>query len=365
MAKDFSLTTYPWSYQAKYTAEGKWEEAFIEKPHLSLEQEANLKKEAYNELLNKRNCFDNMPLVNHSTQYGLGCFEGMKAYPFKDGSVKIFRPDENGKRFAKSMTGLRMPTMDVNQFVNACKEMIRLNKEIGFFIKYNSDWEKDNYLSGHAVYMRPFTYSEPAIGLGISQYPWIVIVGTPVGSYFKPGSKKAVTTNMTRATPFGTGCIKCNANYVIPILAKKKAEDEGFMEAIFLDPKEHHYVEEGSSCNIFFVKKDGTLVTPELGDTILPGITRKSVIQLAKDKGIKVEERKISIDEVLSETVESFVTGTAAGISHFESITHEGKTVKYSDGEITPIALELLLELKGIQYGAIEDRHGWMVDVEK
>jgi len=135
------------------------------------------------------------------------------------------------------------------------------------------------------------------------------------------------------------------------------------MEAIFLDATEHQYIEEGSSCNIFFYLKNGTLVTPDLQDTILPGVTRKSVLTLAQDMGVKTEERKISIDEVLSEATESFVTGTAAGIAHFESITHKGKTATFSNGEMGEMTRSLLRQLKGIQYGAIEDRHGWMFDV--
>lgn len=365
MAKaGFSLSTYPFSYSAKYMADKKWVERYQEKPHKSVEEEAKLSPAEYEILMQQRNSFPEMPLINYTTQYGLGCFEGMKAFPQKDGSLKLFRPDENAARFASSMKGLKMPPYPEKLFLQAVKEVVKQNKEIGFFPKYDEEWEKDNYLNGHAVYLRPFTYSEPAIGLGLSYFPWVIIAATPVGSYFKPGSTAAVTTNMIRATRNGTGWIKCDANYVIPILAKKQAEADGYMEAIFLDVKEQKYIEEGSSCNIFFVMKNKTLVTPSLGDTILPGITRKSVIQLAEDAGITVEVRPVSIDEVLSDAVESFVTGTAAGIAHFESITHQGKTNKLGNGEIGETAKKLLLELKGIQYGAVEDRHGWMVDAE-
>jgi len=163
--------------------------------------------------------------------------------------------------------------------------------------------------------------------------------------------------------PGGTGWIKCNANYVTPILAKKEAEAEGHMEAIFLDAVEHRFIEEGSSCNIFFRMQNGSLVTPDLQDTILPGITRKSVLTLAEDMGIETEERRIAIDEALRDATEVFVTGTAAGIAYIESITHQDKTVVYSGGEMGELTRTLLHKLKGIQYGAEPDTHDWMLSV--
>lgn len=361
--KGFQLSTHPCAYQAQFLGEGNWKESFPTKHHLTPEAESRLSEADLEALLTERACFPGIPLVTYTSQYGLGCFEGMKALPQKDGSMKLFRPDQNAQRFYSSMQGLRMPPLPTDRFIAAVKWVVNQNNQLGYCPRYNPEWEKDDFLTADAVYLRPFSYSEAAVGLGVPKHPYVFVVSTTVGSYFKPGNTKACTTDRTRATPHGTGWIKCDANYVIPILAKKEAEDEGYMEVIFLDPIEHRYVEEGSSCNIFFVMKDGTLVTPELGDTILPGITRKSIIQLAKDKGYRVEERKISIDEVLADTKESFVTGTAAGIGHFESITHKGKTVRYSNGEMTPVAKELLIELKGIQYGVIEDRHHWMVDV--
>ncbi|TFG61685.1 MAG: branched chain amino acid aminotransferase, partial [Spirochaetales bacterium] len=198
---------------------------------------------------------------------------------------------------------------------------------------------------------------------GLSLLPWVVMVSTPVGAYFKPGNAKAVTTSMIRAFPGGTGWIKCDANYVVPILAKKEAEAAGFMEAIFLDALEHTYIEEGSSCNIFFYLKNGSLVTPALGDTILPGINRESVLTLAGEAGVKTEERRISIDEVLADAKEAFVTGTAAGISYIESVTHKGKTAAFAGGKIGELTSGLLKTLKGIQYGKLEDKHGWMLGV--
>ena len=361
--KGFSLSPYPWTYHAKFEENQKWSEKFQLKPHKSPEQEAALLDTEYQQLMISRNSFPELPLVNYTSQYGLGCFEGLKAFPWKNGKIKLFRPDQNAIRFASSMKGLKMPQFPESKFISAVKQVVLKNKELGFVPKYDSEWEKNNYLNGRAVYIRPFTYSEPAIGLGLSLNPWVVMMATPVGSYFKPGSKDAVTTNMSRATKNGTGWIKCDANYVIPILAKKQAEADGYMEAIFLDAIKQEYIEEGSSCNIFFVMKDNKIVTPKLGDTILPGITRKSVIQLAKDAGHIVEEREISIKEVLSNAKESFVTGTAAGIAHFESITHKKETATFGKNGIGEIANSLLLELKGIQYGARKDKHNWMVDI--
>ncbi len=150
---------------------------------------------------------------------------------------------------------------------------------------YDPEWAADDFVRGSAVYIRPFTFAEPGIGVGISRLPWVIIVTTPVGSYFKPGNSKAVTTKRVRANPGGTGWIKADSNYVTSALAKKEAETAGYMEAVFLDAKEHSYFEEGSSCNIFFVMKDGALVTPSLEDTILPGHHAQKRAPAGKGKG--------------------------------------------------------------------------------
>lgn len=361
-AKGFTLSIYPWVYVAQSENSG-WKEEFQEKPHKTPAEEASMGEAELSELLVKRNSFPDLPLVNYTTQYGMGCFEGMKAFPQKDGSLKLFRPGENAKRFRNSMEGLKMPGFPEATFIKAVKETVRRNKEIGFAPNYDPSWEAGDFAGGHAVYIRPFSYAESAIGLGLSTKPWVVIITTPVGSYFRPGNSKAVTTDRARAFPGGTGWIKCDANYVVPILVKKEAEAQGYMEAIFLDAESKEYIEEGSSCNIFFVLKNGSLVTPNLSDTILPGITRASVIQLAKDLGISVEERKISIHEVMDSAVEAFVTGTAAGVSYLESVTHKGNIREFNSGKIGATTRELQVELKGIQYGSREDRHGWMVQI--
>jgi branched-chain amino acid aminotransferase len=363
MAKGFTLACYPWVYKAKFVGGQDWNEEYEEKPHKTPAQEAALPDAERDALLAQRNSFPDLPLVNYTTQYGMGCFEGMKAFPQKDGSLKLFRPDENGKRMARSMEGLMMPAFPPEMLVQAARKVVRNNAALGFAPVYDASWEKDNFLSGNSVYIRPFSYAEPGIGVNLSRFPWVIIVTTPVGAYFSAEQSHAVTTNMIRATKNGTGWIKADSNYVIPTLAKNKAVAEGYIEAVFLDAEEHKFVEEGSSCNIFFYLKNGTLVTPELGDTILPGITRKSIITLAREMGVTVEERKISIDEAMSEAKETFVTGTAAGLTYFESLTHEGKKAVFNEGKMGDLSTELLHTLKGIQYGAVEDKHGWMVEV--
>lgn len=360
MAKEFSLETGPWVYRAKHSENGVWTEEYVEQPHLSPKEEETLPESEREKLLLRRNNFADMPLVNYTTQYGMGCFEGLKAFPQPDGSLKLFRPDENGKRMEASMEGLGMPPFPQGMFLAAVRTVVGKNQGLGFAPRYDSAWAKDDFVSGRSVYVRPFTYAEPGIGVGISKHPWVVVVTTPVGAYFNPGNSKAVTTRRVRANPGGTGWIKADSNYVTSALAKREAESAGYMEAVFLDAREQKYFEEGSSCNIFFLMKDGTLVTPSLEDTILPGITRKSIILLAREKGLRTEERRVSVKEVFSEAKECFVAGTAAGISFIESVTHEGNEVVFAGRQIGELTRSLLKTLKGIQYGALPDTHGWM-----
>ena len=360
MAKGFTLETDPWVYRAKLSEDGTWGEEYVEQPHLTPRQEEALPDAERAKLLLRRNNFADMPLVNYTTQYGMGCFEGLKAFPQPDGALNLFRPDENGRRMESSMKGLHMPPFPPQMFLSAVRTVVGKNQSIGFTPVYDSAWAKDDFVSGHAVYIRPFTYAEPGIGVGTSKYPWVVVISTPVGSYFKPGNSKAVITKRVRANPGGTGWIKADSNYVTSALAKREAESAGYMEAIFLDAREQKYFEEGSSCNIFFLMKNGTLVTPSLEDTILPGITRRSVIVLAKEKGVKTEERRVSVKEVFSNARECFVAGTAAGISFIESITQDGKEAVFANREMGDLTRSLLKVLKGIQYGALPDSHGWM-----
>lgn len=360
MAKGFSLEMCPWVYRAQYREDGSWSEEYVEKPHRTPAEEKRLADVERAKLLLSRNNFADLPLVNYTTQYGMGCFEGLKAFPQPDGSLKLFRPDQNGRRFESSMKGLFMPGFPAAKFVEAVRRVAGRNHALGFAPAYDPAWARDDFVGGHSLYLRPFSYAEPGIGVGISRQPWVIVIATPVSSYFEPVAPRAVTSRRVRAFPGGTGWIKADSNYVTSALAKREAENAGYAEAIFLDAKERRYFEEGSSSNIFFVLRGPTLVTPSLEDTILPGITRSTVIQLAREHGIATEERRVSVDEVFANGVECFVSGTAAGVTFFESLTHEGRTVTFGDGRIGEVSRFLLKTLKGTQYGAIDDSHGWM-----
>jgi branched-chain amino acid aminotransferase len=261
------------------------------------------------------------------------------------------------------MQGLSMPPFPEDLFIKACIETVRRNIELGFCPPYKPEWEKDAFMSADSIYLRPFTLAEGGIGVNISREPWVMVICTTVSSYFSGGSSDAFITERIRATPKGTGWIKACANYTIAALAKHEAVQAGYMECVFLDAVHHKYVEEGSSCNIFFYLKSGELVTPELGDTILPGITRASIIELARDKGIKTNERSITIDEALEETRECFVTGTAVGAQPLTSLTWHGKKAAFNNGKEGELTREIRNTLKGIQYGALPDTIGWMTQI--
>jgi branched-chain amino acid aminotransferase len=356
----FTLNTYPVIYRSKFSG-GNWKGEYLEKPHKTPEEEQKLDDQELLKLENARNFYDDMPLVNYTTQYGLACFEGLKALPQKNGGLAIFRPDQNAARFRRSMQGLFMPGFPENDFTAACIEVVKRNSELGFSLRYKTEWEKDSYMSADSIYIRPFTIAEGGIGVNTSKEPWVMIITTPVSSYFKEGAADAIVTDRIRATPKGTGWIKACSNYVIATIAKHEALEAGFMECVFLDATERKYIEEGSSCNIFFYLKSGELVTPELGDTILPGITRASIIELARDRGVKVSERKISIQEAMEETKECFVSGTAAGATPLSSLTYQSKKAQFNKG--SEFACDIRDTLKGIQYGRLPDSKGWMVRV--
>jgi len=347
----FQLSLHPWVYYSKYQKDGSWKDYWQMKPS-PIPCQNNYDQD--------RNNFPEFPLVTYSTQYGLGCFEGLKAFPQANGTISLFRPEENAKRMFRSMQGLRMPPFPIEKFLYACHTIVRKNAAIRCAPTYDNSWKQNNFTHAQAMYIRPFTYSEEGIGINPSQYPWIVFITTNVETYFKNiQTAQAVTTSIARAQKGGIGWIKCSANYVIPMLEKVKAEENDFMEVLFLDAETHKYVEEGSSCNIFFVLNNDSLITPQLGDTILPGITRSSIIELARSESVTVEERLISIEEVMNDVKEVFVTGTAAGVTPITSITHK-KQIKKFLGTHGKVTMHYLSTLKEIQYGLRKDTFGWM-----
>jgi len=358
----FSLSSYPVVFRAQY-AKKKWKGEYLEKPHKTPKAEAAMPAPKREALAASRNFFPDMPLVNYTTQYGLSCFEGLKALPQKDGGLALFRPDRNAARFFKSMEGLYMPPFPEDQFVKACIKIVNQNAKLGFRPQYKTEWEKDSFMTADSIYLRPFTYAEGGIGVNISREPWVIIITTPVSAYFSGGNSDAVVSERVRATPNGTGWIKAASNYTVAAIAKHEAMSASFMECVFLDAECHKYVEEGSSCNIFFYLKSGELVTPELGDTILPGITRASIIELARDQKVKVTERKISIEEALGETRECFVSGTAAGATPLASLTYKGKKTVFNKGKVGEFTSCMRDTLKGIQYGVLPDTKGWLTKV--
>ena len=358
----FTLNSYPVVYRAQFSKK-KWKGEYLLKPHKTPKAEAAMKKSQRDALIASRNFYADMPLVNYTSQYGVGCFEGLKALPQKDGGLSIFRPDRNALRFYTSMKGLYMPPFPEKDFVKACVEMIRKNAKLGFRPQYKKEWEKDSFMNADSIYIRPFTCAEGGIGVNISQEPWVVIIGTTVSSYFSGNNYDAVITDRIRAVPNGTGWIKAAANYTVAAIAKHEALEAGFIECVFLDAVNHKYIEEGSSCNIFFYLKSGELVTPELGDTILPGITRASIIELARDLKVKVAERKISIEEVMDETRECFVSGTAAGATPITSLTYKKKKAVFNKGKVGELTATMRDTIKGIQYGILPDTKGWLTKV--
>jgi len=286
--------------------------------------------------------------------YGQGLFEGMKAYKWDDGRITMFRPEMNAKRAANGCVRLSMPEIPNSLFLDAVKKVVRDN------IDYIPNTEQG------ALYVRPIIFgSGEGVGVAPStEYSFIVYV-TPVGPYFKGGLtpiKLVVTNDYHRAPLKGTGGVKAIGNYVPGMLPSGLAKKGGYAEVIYLDAAEEKYIEEVGAAN-FFAVLNGKIVTPELTGSILPGITRDSVLHLAKNKmGLEVEERRISVDEALKAD-EVFCAGTAAIVAPIGSINYQEKEHTFSDGKIGKITNELYNDLTGIQFGTTNDEFGWMMEI--
>lgn len=301
-------------------------------------------------------CLDPAAVCLH---YGQLIFEGMKAYRGKDGSIYLFRPADNFKRMNSSAERLCMPTLDVDFAVEALKKLVLIEK----------DWIPKS--SGASLYIRPTMIATEAF-LGVkpaSEYLFYVIVG-PVGPYYATGfspTKIYVTEEYVRAVVGGIGHIKAAANYAASMLAGKKAGEMGFTQVLWLDGVHKTYCEEVGTSNIFFLIGD-ELVTPPLGGSILPGITRDSVLKIAERWGLNISERQISIDEVIEASKtgrlkEAFASGTAAIVSPVGLIHFNGSEYKINGGQIGELTRKLYDEILQIQYGEKDDPFGWRVKI--
>lgn len=286
-------------------------------------------------------------------------FEGLKAYTTRSGSVVCFRPDMNAQRMADSAARLCMPVFPQNRFIEAVKNVVEAN----------ISWVPP-FGSGATLYIRPFMIgSGEVIGVAPApEYQFHIFV-TPVGPYFK-GGLKPITLRISdydRAAPRGTGNIKAGLNYAMSIKAGVAAHAAGYDENLYLDSESRTYVEETGGANVLFVKADGTLVVPQSHtDSILPSITRRSLVQVADDLGMTVEERPVTWDEVKQGAfVECGLCGTAALVSPVGEIHESDRIVSFPAGhdEIGPVMGRLRETLKGIQDGEVEDRHGWVFPI--
>ncbi len=299
---------------------------------------------------------DPAALVLH---YNQEIFEGLKAYAFDDGSIGLFRPQKNAERWNRSAERMVMPKVDPDLFVTAIKKLISIDR----------DWLPK--AEGTSLYIRPtMIATEAALGVRPSkQYLFYIILG-PVGAYYAEGfnpTKIFVSDTYIRAAEGGSGTAKTSGNYGPTLLAHHKTKKMGYAQVLWLDAKEKKYVEEVGTSNIFFLIDD-KLITPPLGGTILSGITRDSVIQMAKQRKLRIEERKISIDEVIEcckegSLQEMFATGTAAVISPVGQFRYKECDYIVGDGSVGTLSESLYREIFDIQYGRTEDRFGWMVTV--
>lgn len=289
--------------------------------------------------------------------YSQSCFEGLKAYTTKDGRIVTFRPDCNAHRMVSSCLALEMPPFPEDKFVQAVLDVVKANK----------DWVPP-YGSGATLYVRPVMFgSSVVIGVKPAEEYHFRIFVTPVGPYFKGGAKPITIriSDRDRAAPRGTGNIKAGANYAMSLHNIVEAHSQGFAENLYLDPATHTYIEETGGANVLFVKKDGNIVTPK-SPSILPSITRRSLIQVAKDYlGLTVEERQINKNE-LGDFVECGLCGTAAVISPIGKIVDHGKDICLPSGmdSMGPVTKKLYDTLTGIQMGSIEAPKGWIYEVK-
>lgn len=284
--------------------------------------------------------------------YGQSFFEGLKAYKHADGKVSVFRPYKNAERFNKSAARLCMPELPEDIFVHSIAALVDLD----------SGWIPTK--AGHSLYIRPFMFAtDPYLGVQPSNtYKYMVLTG-PVGAYFTKPLKVKIETEFSRSTEGGFGFAKAAGNYGGAMLPSKMAVLQGYDQLIWTDSKEHAYIEELGAANVMFML-DGKLVTPSTRDTILKGVTRDTVLTLARDWGYEIEERRVSVAEVLDaakngKLTDAFGAGTAATIAPIGQIEHEGQLYTLSDPSEREFSKRVLKTLDEIRYGLSEDTYGW------
>ena len=286
-------------------------------------------------------------------QYAQTCFEGLKAYTTEDGKIVCFRPDLNAERMKDSCERLRMPVFPVEKFVEAVEKVVAANDD---FVP--------PYGSGATLYLRPYMFgSNAVIGVKPATEYQFRIFATPVGPYFKGGVKPLTLriSDLDRAAPMGTGHIKAGLNYAMSLYNIVDAHDKGFDENMYVDSATRTYIEETGGANIIFITKDGKVVTPK-SNTILPSITRRSLMYVAKEYlGLEVEERPVALSE-LKDMAECGLCGTAAVISPVGKIVDHGTEICFPSGmtEMGPVIKKLYDTLTGIQMGRIEAPEGWI-----
>ena len=294
--------------------------------------------------------------------YAQECFEGLKAYRTADNKIQLFRPDCNARRMQHTHERLCIPTIPVDDFIQAVKAIVELEK----------DWVP--HTEGASLYLRPFTIATmPQLGVHASTSYQFIIICAPSGAYYKEGLapvKIYVEPRYVRACPGGTGYTKCGGNYAVSLLAGLEAEKKGYSQVLWLDGVERKYVEEVGAMNIFF-KIDGELYTAATSDTdgtVLPGVTRRSIIELLKDWGYKVHEGKLAIEAIMEASrngklEEVFGSGTAAVVSPVKQLDYEDESAYINNGEIGPLTQKLYDTMTGMQWGKIPDSKGWIVPV--
>jgi len=293
--------------------------------------------------------------------YAQEIFEGMKAYHLADGGMALFRPEMNAKRFRDSARRLAMPEIPEKLFVDSVRQLVETDR----------DWFPP--VEGGSLYLRPFMFaSEVFLGVKPSAEYLYIVIASAVGGYFKSGAPAVslwVSQDYTRAAPGGTGAVKCGGNYAASLAAQSEAIRMGFDQVVFLDAAERRYVEELGGMNLFFVFDDGSIQTPPLGGTILPGITRDSLLTLAREEGLTVREEPYAINQWKADAEsgrlkESFACGTAAVVTPVGKVTSPDFSFTIGDGGAGALTLRLKQRLVDIQRGVAPDPHHWVMRLD-